>query len=180
MLKKFVIISTVLWLCSCVNTASVNSDISLSRSGNFPNLRGIDLQGKKQELPQVFDKTINIVAVVFKRDQQRYVNNWARVIDAIEEKNTEVGFHQLSVIEEQNFWSRASNYDSMREDIFDERSRERTIAVYTNRKKFLKVMKMREDTLYILVIGKNGRIMQRIEGSANKNNVALLKKKWSF
>ena len=179
-MKKFFIFVAFILLTSCALNPSVNSNISLSRNGNFPNLSGIDLQKNKRELPQLFDKAINIVAVTFRRDQQRYVNNWAGVIDAISEKNPEVGFHQLYLLQEQNLLARSLMNDELREDIFDERSRARTITVYTDRKKFLKIMKMREDTLYLLVIGKNGKIMQRIEGSANKKNVSLLKKKWSF
>lgn len=143
-------------------------------------MTGIDLQGNKRELPQAFDKKINIVVVAFKREQQSNVNGWIREVDKIIAKNSEVGFYELPLIYELNPLSRSFINNGMRRGVIDEKSRARTITVYTNREQFFKMMNMEEQKIYLLVIDKNGKILQRIDGDANEKNVLLLKKKWKF
>lgn len=180
MIKKISTLA-VLFLCSaCAIGAGENSAISLDKNGYFPKVTGIDLQGNKRDLPQAFDKPINIVVVAFKREQQKNVDGWIKVLDPIVEKNAEVGFYELPLIYELNPLSRRFINNGMRRGVVEEKSRARTITVYTDREKFFKIMKMREDKIYLLVIGKNGKILQRIEGDATKKNIALLKKKWYF
>lgn len=180
MTKKFSALLLALLLCSCAIGAGKNSEISKPKSGFFPKVVGIDLQGKERQLPDAFDQTINIVVVAFKREQQRYVDNWIKVVDAIAEKNPEVAFFELPLINQRNFVARSFINNGMHRGVTTEKARARTITVYTNRDKFFKMMKMREDKIYLLVIGRNGKIMQRIEGNATKKNISLLKKKWSF
>ncbi len=180
MLKNLLAVTAFILLCSCGIGAGVNSSIYLAENGHFPKLTGIDLQGNKRELPQAFDKAINIVVVAFKREQQANVNGWIRVVDKIVEKNPEVGFYELPLIYQLNPVSRSFINNGMRRGVIDEKSRARTITVYTDREKFFKIMNMKADQIAVLVINKNGKIMQRIDGDATETNVALLRKKWYF
>jgi hypothetical protein len=180
MFKKIIAVSAIVVLCSCGIGSGVNSSISLDKNGYFPNLTGIDLQGNKRQLPETFDKPINIVVVAFKREQQANVNGWIYEVDKIANKHPEVAFYELPLIYKLNPLSRSFVNNGMRRGVIDEKSRARTITVYTDREKFFKIMNMNEDKIYLLVIGNKGKILQRIEGDATKKNVALLKKKWSF
>ncbi len=178
--RKVLTVVLLFLLSACAIGAGENSAISLKENGYFPKLTGIDLQGNKRDLPQAFDKPINIVVVAFKREQQKNVDGWIKVVDSVSAKNPEIGFYELPLIYELNPLSRRFINNGMRRGVVDEKARARTITVYTNREEFFKIMKMQEDKIYLLVIDKSGKIMQRIEGDATKKNVALLKKKWHF
>ncbi len=179
-MKKLSAILLVLALFSCAIGAGENSKITASKSGFFPNLSGIDLEGKMRELPQAFDKKINIVVVAFKREQQENVNGWIKVADEIMLKNSDVGFYELPVIYELGSWKRSFINNGMRRGVVGEQARKRTITVYTDRQKFFEMMKMEENKIYLLVIDSSGKIKQKIEGDATEINVKSLKKKWRF
>ena len=163
-------------LASCMIGSGENSKIVANKSGFFPQIIGIDLEGEKRPLPQSFDKKLNIVVVAFKREQQENVNGWIKVADEILAKNSEIGFYEVPLIYKLNGFSRTFINNGMRRGIPDIKARKRTITVYTDREEFFKMMKMREDKIYLLVVDRDGKILQCIEGDATKQNVQLLKK----
>lgn len=178
-MKKILTVLTLLLVTSCIGFG-VNSKIEANKDGFFPQLTGIDLEGEKRELPKAFENKINLVVVAFKREQQENVNGWIKVADEILEKNSEVGFYEIPLIYELGAISRGFINNGMRRGIPDIKARKRTITVYTNREEFFKMMKMKEEKIYLLVISNQGKIMQRIEGDATKKNISALKKKWYF
>lgn len=179
-MKKISNFLALIFLTSCAIGSGENSAMVVGQKGYFPQLVGIDLEGEKRQLPQSFDNKINIVAVAFKREQQENVNGWIKVADEITAKRSDVNFYELPLIYELNPVSRSFINNGMRRGVVGEKARKRTITVYTDRQKFFEVMKMKEEKIYLLVIDRKGKILQRIEGDATKKNVKELKKKWSF
>ncbi len=179
-MKKFLIIASVLIIASCGIGAGENSDIINRKTGFFPKLTGIDLEGEKRRLPKSFNNKINLVVIAFHRDQQDDVDDWVEEADEIMKKYPEVGFYEIPLIYELDPFSRTFINNGMRRGVVDPIARKRTITVYTDREKFLKIMNMKDDRIYLLVVAKNGKIMQRIEGDATNENISSLKKKWSF
>lgn len=179
-MKKFLIIAVTLLITSCAIGAGENSRIIGGRNGYFPRLSGIDLDGAKHQMPQIFQNKMNVVVFYFNYEQQEDAYDWFEIIEPIMKKYPEVSFYEMPIIEEQNVLAREFLNNQLRRKAIDADARKRTIAVYTDREKFLKTMKMKEDRVYLMVVGENGKMMQKIEGGTNDQNIAAFKKKWAF
>lgn len=174
-MKNFISLILLFSLSACIG-AGENSKIKATNNNFFPKIVGIDLEGKKRQLPDAFDKKLNIVIVAFKREQQEEVNTWLPTINEITKKNSAISFYEVPLIYKVNPLSRAFINNGMRRGIKDEVARKHTITVYTDREKFFNIMKMSEDKIYVLVVNKSGKILWQKDGVANKKNVAALKK----
>jgi hypothetical protein len=161
-------------LQSCLIGSGENSEI-VTNGVNFPKIIGIDLQGKRQELPSAFEGRLNIVAVAFKREQQKDVDSWIVGVDEIIKNNSDINFYEVPLIYELGMVSRMWVNNGMRYGIPSEIARKRTITVYTNREKFFEIMKMKEDRIYVLVLDNSGKILWQIEGMADEDKITSMK-----
>jgi hypothetical protein len=175
-MKNFISLILLFILQACMIGAGENSKIEPLANNFFPKIVGIDLQGNKRQLPQAFDKKLNIVIVAFKREQQEEVDTWIPTIEEIIKKNSDVSFYEVPLIYELNPFSRAFVNNGMRNGIKNEIARQRTITVYTDREKFFEVMKMSEDKIYVLLLNNSGKILWQKEGVINKENSSALTK----
>ncbi len=162
-------------LGSCAIGAGENSKIVNNGTNFFPKISGIDLEGKKRDLPQAFDKKSNIVVVAFKREQQEEVNTWISAVDEIIKKNSNVAFFEVPLIYELNYLSRSFLNNGMRRGIPDVKARQRTITVYTNRDQFFKITNMQEDKIYVLLVNNKGKILWRTDGVADNKKIKALR-----
>jgi hypothetical protein len=126
-------------------------------------------------LPKAFDARSNIVIVAFRREQQKDVDTWIPLADEIMKKNSEVNFYEVPVIYELGAFSRSWINNGMRRGIPSETARKRTITVYTKREKFFKIMKMKEEKIYILLLNNKGKIIWKAEGVKTKEKARALK-----
>jgi hypothetical protein len=179
-MKKFLIIAATLIITSCAIGAGENSRVIGGRNGFFPRLSGINLEGTKHQMPQTFKNKINVVVFYFTYEQQADAYDWFEIVEQVSKQYPEVSFYEIPVMNQKNVLLRGIINNELRRDAIDDEARKRTIAVYTDLEKFFKTMKMKEDQVYLLVVGENGKMMQRIEGGTSKENVELFKKKWSF
>ena len=162
-------------LTSCMIGSGENSSIEANKD-KFPLLTGINLEGKKFELPQDFDGEFKLVAIGFEREHQEAINTWIKVADEITKNNLKIRFYEVPLIYELGGFSRAWVNNGMRLGIQDKIARERTITVYTNRDKFFEIMNMKGDKIYTLLLDKDGKILWRAEGLANQKNIESLQK----
>jgi hypothetical protein len=156
--------------------AGENSKIEANKDSYFPKITGIDLEGKKQELPAAFKNKFNLVIVAFKREQQAEVETWIKAIEPILEENSNLSFYEIPLIYEISTIGRMWINNGMRFGIPDEVARKRTITVYANREEFFRITNMKEDKIYALLIDASGKILWKAEGVADKTNVADVKK----
>jgi hypothetical protein len=161
-------------LQSCLIGSGENSKIEANKDNYFPKVSGIDLQGKKQDLPKVFDNQFNLVIVAFRREQQEQVDSWIKAIQPILKEKTNLSFFEIPLIYELSSPKRFWVNNGMRFGIPDENARKHTITVYTNREEFFKITKMQEDKIYALLINKEGRILREEEGVADKGKIKNL------
>lgn len=170
---------TLITLQSCLIGASKNSQIQANQNNHFPFLTGIDLNGKEYNLPNDFAGKLNIIALGFERNHQNQINTWIPSIDQLIKNSNpqiELKFYEVPLIYELGALKRSWVNNGMRLGIRDEKSRQQTITVYTNRDKFFEIMKMSKDTIYILLIDKKGKIILREEGEMTKNKIDNLVK----
>jgi hypothetical protein len=152
-----------------------NSSIEANKD-KFPLLTGINLEGKKFELPKDFDGEFKLISIGFEREHQEAINTWIKVADEINKNNLKIKFYEVPLIYELSGFSRAWVNNGMRLGIQDKIARERTITVDTNRDKFFEIMDMKGDKIYTLLLDKEGKILWRAEGLANQKNVESLQK----
>lgn len=175
-MKKITLIAFLLILPSCLIGAGENSDIQVSKDKYFPEISGINLEGKEKKLPAAFDNKLNIVVVAFKREQQVEVDSWIKALEPVLKENPELSFYEIPVIYELSSFSRMWINNGMRFGIPDSTARKRTITVYTKREKFFEVTGMKEDNIYALLINSSGKILWRMEGVADAKKIRSLKK----
>ena len=175
-MKKAILLSLLLALQSCMIGAGENSKVEASKNNYFPKITGIDLEGKKQELPAAFKNKLNLVIVAFKREQQAEVNTWIKAIEPILKENSNLSFYEIPLIYELWALSRMWVNNGMRFGITDEVARKRTITVYTNREEFFRITKMQEDKIFALLIDDSGKILWKKEGVADEDKMLDLKK----
>jgi len=175
-MKKLIQLFLLFVLQSCMIGAGENSKIEANKDSYFPKITGIDLDGKKQQLPAAFKNKFNLVIVAFKREQQLEVDTWIKAIEPILKENSNLSFYEIPLIYEISTIGRMWVNNGMRFGIPDEVARKRTITVYTNREEFFRITKMQEDKIYALLIDANGKILWKAEGVSNETNIIDIKK----
>jgi len=175
-MKKLIQLFLLFVLQSCMIGAGENSKIEANKDSYFPKITGIDLDGKKQQLPAAFKNKFNLVIVAFKREQQLEVDTWIKAIEPILKENSNLSFYEIPLIYEISTVGRMWVNNGMRFGIPDEIARKRTITVYTNREEFFRITKMQEDKICALLIDVNGKILWKVEGVSNKANISAIKK----
>ncbi len=175
MKKKITLLTLLLTLQSCLIGSGENSKIEANKNNYFPKVNGIDLEGRKQELPQVFDNKLNLVIVAFKRQQQAEVDTWIKAAEPMLKENPNLSFYEIPLIYEISAFKRMFVNNGMRFGIPDKIARKRTITVYTNREEFFKITKMKEDKIYALLVNSDGKILWTKEGEVDDSKVKNLK-----
>ncbi len=170
-MKNIIKLFLLLALQSCMIGAGENSKIEANKNSYFPKITGINLDGKKQELPAVFNNKFNLVVVAFKREQQEEVDTWIKAIEPILKENPNLSFYEIPLIYEISALGRIWVNNGMRLGIPDEIARKRTITVYTNREEFFRITGMKEDKIYALLLDTNGKILWKSEGVAKNTNI---------
>lgn len=175
-MKRFLAIVFSMFLSACIGAGKLTS-LSNQKDGYFPTLTGIDLMGVDRTIPETFDGKYNLIAVAFERGQQEIINTWITEADKLEASNENFKFYEIPVIYKLNALWRTWINNGMRSGIPDENSRLRTITIYTERDKFLDFMKMNKDTVYLLLLDQNGKIIWQETGNASEEKIKSLQKK---
>jgi hypothetical protein len=165
---------SILLLTSCIGAGDISA-IKDNGKGYFPSLQGIDLTGANRPLPESLIGNHHILAIAFKRKQQEEVDTWINEMPSVIGKNEQVSFYEVPLIHKVNAPYRFWINNGMRSGISQPEARLRTITVYTEKEQFLELLGMNTNNIYLLLINKNGRILWRAEGSANKEKIDALK-----
>jgi len=170
-MKKIIPFVLLFTLQSCLIGAGENSKVEANKNSYFPKITGIDLDGKKQELPTIFKNKFNLVVVAFKREQQSEVDTWIKAAEPILKENSDLSFYEIPLIYELSSFKRMWVNNGMRFGIPDEVARKRTITVYTNREEFFKITGMAENKICALLLDDSGKILWKKEGVADVNKI---------
>lgn len=147
-----------------------NSKLEQMPKGHFPKLIGIDLLGKERLIPHSFAGKMNLILIGFKRDHQTPMNTWITYFDEGKVQAKGIRLYEIPLIDKQNMAYRLWINNGMRAGIPDEKSRERTITVYTNKADFLEAMDMNPEKIYVLLLDGKGKILWRTEGALDSAN----------
>jgi len=171
---KFALLMTmILSLSACIGSGQ-NTSVTKVDDGFIPSMAGIDLLGEERPIPDSFKGDLNIVTFAFEREQQEMVNTWIDGLEPILENEVNVRYYEIPLIYEMNAVMRGWVNNGMRAGIPDEAARERTITVYTDRDKFLKMMSMDTTTIYTVLVDQKGKILWRTDGVATDEKIKTL------
>lgn len=135
----------------------------------FPKVTGSNLEGRTFNLPADFEGELNLLLIPFQQWQQTWVNGWLPAAKALMQKHREMRAYELPTLTNMGAIQRWWIDNGMRLGIPDKRTREMTITLYLDKPAFRKALDMpSEDTIYALLVRRNGEIVWRSEGEFNE------------
>jgi hypothetical protein len=141
------------------------TDMSEDRTRHFPNVSGSSLDGKRFNLPADLKGKMNIVIIAFRREQTDIIEQWATPLKEIMRADPSLEVYELPTLGRGYSPFRWWIDGGMRAGIVDEEARRRTITIYTNKRNFKVQLGIpNEETIYIFLVGKDGRIITRVQG----------------
>ena len=143
----------------------------------FPTVHGSNLNRRAFNLPGDFESERNLVIVAFQRDQQAIVDTWTAPIRGLLARYPDLRFYELPTISRGNPLFRAWLDGAMRGGIPDRQSREQTITLYLDKVAFRQALGLpHEDTIYVLLVDRAGRVFWRGEGEYSAQLAAELER----
>ncbi len=141
----------------------------------FPEVKGSNLEGRKFTLPYDLDGKLNIVIIAFKQYQQSLVDEWIPYLEKLTQIYTDIKFYEVPTLAKGYLLMRFIIDGGMRAGIPSRKARERTITTYINKKQFKQKLEISsEDTIYIFLLTKEGKILQQEVGSITENKIREL------
>ena len=159
-------------LPGCIG-AGANSPLRPVAAG-FPEVSGIDLEGRAIRLPSDLAGSPRVVVVAFERQQQDDVDTWIRAAETLFSKRPAARLYEVPIIGSSPAPFRLWVNNGMRAGIPDETARRRTITVYTDRDGFLAAVGARRESISTLLLDDDGRIAWRTDGPADAGKVSDL------
>jgi len=141
------------------------TDMSEDRIRHFPNVSGSSLDGKRFNLPRDLKGKVNIMIIAFRREQTDIIEQWATPLKEIMKADPSLKVYELPTLSRGYSPFRWWIDGGMRAGIVDEEARRRTITIYTNKRDFKVQLGIpNEETIYIFLVGEDGRIITRVQG----------------
>jgi ribosomal protein S18 len=126
---------------------------------------GSSLDGKRFNLPRDLKGKVNIVIIAFRREQTDIIEQWATSLKEIMRAAPSLEVYELPTLSRGYSPFRWWIDGGMRAGIVDEEARRRTITIYTNKRNFKVQLGIpNEETIYIFLVGEDGRIITRVQG----------------
>jgi len=144
-------------------------------NSHFPEVKGCNLEGTEFNLPNDFKGNLNVIITAFRMDQIYCLEEWGPPLDDFVGKNPGTEFYELPVLSIAYSPFRRWIDGGMRSGILEEKSRKRTITLYTNKRQFRSKLQIpNEETIYIFLIDRSGSVFWRTEGKFTKEKLEQL------
>ena len=147
------------------------------KAARFPDSKGENLEKKSYQLPRDLKGDLNIVVLAFEREQQEAVNTWIPAAQELCAASPSLRYYEIPVI--QKTTRQAENFlnQAMVDGIPAQSDRERTITLYTDKKRFKKALAITDESVIpILLLDRQGRIVWRGSGTQTPEKAAELTK----
>ena len=132
----------------------------------FPSLKAANLDKQELQLPAGFSGELNLVLVAFKREQQRDVDTWLKVLPQVQHEHPGLAYYELPTIARLNALARWFIDNGMRGGIPGKAQRARTVTLYIDKDPFKKALEINsEDRIYALLLDKTGAVVWRADGA---------------
>lgn len=143
----------------------------------FPQVEGANLEKRNFRLPADFEGEANLVFIAFRRLHQAEFETWLPFAKELVEIHRGLRFYQLPTISIRGGMARYFINEGMRRSIPDPKAREVTITLYLEKEPFLQALDIPdEESIHVLLVGKEGRIHWRAQGALNESSAAGLER----
>jgi hypothetical protein len=143
----------------------------------FPEVEGKNLEKRSFRLPWDFEGDANLVFVAFQRPQQAEVDTWLPFAKSLVQHNSGLRFYELPTISSRVGMARYFIDKGMRRGIPDRKAREVTITLYLEKEAFRQALDIQdEESIHVLLVGKEGRIHWRAKGAMTEESAAGLER----
>ncbi|HUT79706.1 MAG TPA: hypothetical protein VMZ29_00775 [Candidatus Bathyarchaeia archaeon] len=140
----------------------------------FPEVKGKDLEGKNYTLPFDLKGELNIVIVPFLQYQQFIVNHWTEYLEELQKKYPFVEFYEVPTLAKGYTAVRFIIDGGMRGGIPDIKTRQRTITVYINKKKFKKELGIETEEMINIYLLRKDEILWEEKGDITEEKTRIL------
>lgn len=135
----------------------------------FPRLRGRDLTGRTRWLPEAFEEPLSLVFVAFRREQQAAIDSWGRWLRRPDVAGL-LGFYEVPVLGRRWMPMRPLIDGGMAAAVREEQARRRTVTVYGDVGGIAEALGIADrTTLSIFLVDRDGRILDRADGSFDED-----------
>jgi len=142
----------------------------------FPTARGSNLLRQHLTLPKDFQGRLNLVFIAFEQWQQMEVDTWIPLVEELEQQVVGLFYYELPTLQSRNTFSQWFINEGMRVGIPNPKTRERTITLYLDKRKFRKALELDdEEHIHILVVDRQGQVLFRLQGSFSPDAEASLR-----
>ena len=163
-------------LTGCI-PAGINSPVQSNGVAGvkFPDVVGIDLEGKEVSLPTGLSGRRNLVAIAFEREHQPVVDTWIARVEPLLAQDPELRLYEVPTIYESSTLFRLWLNNGMRAGITDQVARRRTVTIYVNREQFNTALSIPDTSVvHLLLLNAEGLIAWRSTGPADDEKLAAL------
>lgn len=142
----------------------------------FPSIKARDLEGHEVRIPEELPAGPRIVTLAFQRWHTELIETWEPALQALEARCQELSVWEVPALSRLYLPARAFIDGGMRSGIIDENARLHTLTAYTNLSALARDLELPSlDTVYLLLVAPDGRILWRGQGAANDEQIAALK-----
>ena len=139
-------------------------------------IKSADLNTKPVILPDDFSAPRTLLLVAFQREHQDLIDGWAK---GLKLKPTDKDWFELPVVGAMNFVGQKFLDGAMRSGIAGTDKRSRVVTLYTDAKKWIAPLGVTEtDTIYAVVVAKNGEILTMQSGAFDPKKAGVITKIW--
>jgi hypothetical protein len=161
-----------------VANAQKKSSSGPKKELNFPKVKGKNLLKRELNLPQDFGGELNIAIIAFDRDQQGMIDEWIPEAKKLRSRFPQLKYYEIPTIRKLPGVFQSFINNGMRKGIPDEDSRESTITIFLNKKKFLRELGIADEKkIYIFLVNKDGKIFGKWEDKFTQEKFAEVEKK---
>lgn len=141
----------------------------------FPNITSYSLDKQKVTLPGGLEGKTDLLMVSFAPEQQKDVDSWLPVAQALQHANFDFHYYELPVTGKENFVFRWWETSSMRSDQTDPEMWHWIVPLFIDRQPFLRDLDIaNEKQVVVLLIDRQGHILWRATGSLTQDKRASL------
>jgi len=152
---------------------SQNSD--KNKPAVFPSITSYSLDKAKVNLPADLARQANLLLISFEPEQQKEVNTWMTLAQALQHTNFNFRWYRLPVEEHENSVFRWWENSSMRSEETDPETWPWIIPLYVNKDEFRKALQIpNEREIVALLVDKQGHVLWRASGALTPINRASL------
>jgi hypothetical protein len=131
----------------------------------FPKVTGKNLLRQKMELPRDFIGRVNLLFIAFEQWQQQEVDTWGPFAGVLESEFEGLAYYELPTIQSRNILYQMFINEGMRAGIPNQKSRERTITLYLDKKGFKDALEMPDEAhIYVLLVDQEGQVLYYTRG----------------